>query len=478
MESICIAAAVVPSLVWVAPFAALLLCVSILPLIPKTAHWWEHNRNKLMVGLALGGVALVHYGVRGFGVTLHDPSLVGLMERMGFAITTFDGHHATGAGLPAVAGTLGNALFEYIPFIILLFSLFCISGGIAVQGDIPSNPRTNTLILAIGGVLASFIGTTGASVVLIRPILRANAERKRVAHTVVFFIFIVSNIGGCLLPIGDPPLFLGYLSGVPFFWTLRLWAPWAFMLAVLLMIYFVWDTLAWRSESTQVRARVRVRSEPIRVLGRINSLWLLLVVVVVATVIPGRRFPGTNILIPPFLREALELVLVGLSFATTPRAIREANEFRFTAIAEVACLFIGIFVTMQIPIEILNARGEELRLDEAWEFFWATGLLSGFLDNAPTYVVFFHAATVAEFAGRADILMLPEATYVPQPLLVAVSLGAVFMGALTYIGNGPNFMIRSIAAERGVRMPTFFGYLLYSGAVLIPLFVIVTILFL
>jgi Na+/H+ antiporter NhaD/arsenite permease-like protein len=299
-----------------------------------------------------------------------------------------------------------------------------------------------------------------------------------VAHTVIFFIFIVSNIGGSLLPIGDPPLFLGYLRGVPFFWTLKLWKQWAFVCSLLLIVYFVWDTLVCRRESPADLARDRTLIQRVRLLGTINFLWLLLVVLVVAVLAPGKPLPGTRWETPPFLREVVQLGLVGLSFITTPRGLRHANRFNFKAIAEVACLFIGIFITMQVPLEILNARGAELGLSRPWQFFWVTGALSGFLDNAPTYVVFFQTANAMTHAAGPGIFQLVDGSYIRQDLLVAVSLGAVFMGAATYIGNGPNFMVKSIAEEHGVRMPAFFGYLLYSAAILVPLFVIVTVAFL
>jgi Na+/H+ antiporter NhaD/arsenite permease-like protein len=478
MDLTCIAAADVPPLGWVAPFAALLLCVAVLPLIARTAHWWENNRNKLIVGLILGAAVLVHYLVRRFGVVLHDPMLVELMRGAGAEIVTHDGHHVTRPGMATAAGALGNALFEYIPFVVLLFSLYSISGGIVVRGDIPAHPSTNTAILAIGGALASLIGTTGSAMLLIRPMLQINARRKHVAHTVIFFIFIVGNIGGSLLPIGDPPLFLGYLRGVPFFWTLQLWKQWAFASAALLIVYFVWDTLARRREAPESIAPGSSQGTRLRLRGTLNFLWLLLVVAVVATLAPGKTLPGTRWEAPPFVREAVELGLVGLSFLTTPRGLRQANRFNFTAIGEVACLFIGIFITMQVPLEILSARGGELGLREPWQFFWATGALSGFLDNAPTYVVFFQTADAMTHAAGPGVLTLLDGSYMRSDLLAAISLGAVFMGATTYIGNGPNFMVKSIAEEQGVRMPTFFGYLLYSAAILVPLFLLVTAAFL
>jgi len=313
---------------------------------------------------------------------------------------------------------------------------------------------------------------------LIRMLLQTNSERKRVTHTVIFFIFIVSNIGGSLLPIGDPPLFLGYLRGVPFFWTLCLWKEWALAVGVLLVVYLVWDTMAYRREAPADIARDLTRVQPIRVIGKVNFLWLLLVIAAVATLIPGNPLPGTHWPTPPFVREAVLLVLVGLSFATTPHGLRHANHFNFTAIGEVACLFIGIFVTMQVPLEILNVRGGQLGLVSPPQFFWATGSLSSFLDNAPTYVVFFQTANALTHAAGPGILQLLDGNYIRCDLLAAISLGAVFMGAMTYIGNGPNFMVKSIAEQRGVKMPSFLGYMLYSVAILIPLFLIVTVVFL
>jgi Na+/H+ antiporter NhaD/arsenite permease-like protein len=478
MKSVCLAAVDVPAFGWVAPFAAMLLCIAVLPLIPRTAHAWERNRNKLIVALVLGAAALIPYLVRGFGVELHYSLLVDLLRGVGLPVAEQHGHPVTGPGLPAALGALGNALLEYVPFIVLLFSLYTISGGIAVRGDLAARPLANAALLGAGGVLANLIGTTGASMLLIRPLLQANAWRKHVAHTVVFFIFIVSNIGGSLLPIGDPPLFLGYLRGVPFFWTLRLWKPWAFMLGALLIMYCIWDTLAYRREARADIAIARSPARRIRVEGTINFLWLLCIVAAVTVLVPGKPLPGTEWTTPPFLREVLQLVLVGLSLATTPRGLRRSNRFNFTAIGEVASLFIGIFLTMQIPLEILNARGGELGLTEPWEFFWATGALSGFLDNAPTYVVFFQTAKAMSCTAGPGVVSLFGGGTLRHDLLVAISLGAVFMGAGTYIGNGPNFMVKSIAEEHGVRMPTFFGFLLYTGAILIPLFLIVTALFL
>jgi Na+/H+ antiporter NhaD/arsenite permease-like protein len=469
----------VPPLLWIMPFALLLLSIAVLPLLHKTQHWWEHNKNRLLVATVLAAVTLVHYQTRDFGAALHDPTLVRAIEGMGFHVHVDEHeHHHTEPGLGTALGALGNAVFEYIPFIVLLFSLYTISGGIRVTGDIQAKPHVNTTMLAIGGLAASFVGTTGASMLLIRPLLQTNAERKHVTHTVIFFIFIVSNVGGCLLPIGDPPLFLGYLRGVPFLWTLHLWIEWAVMLAVLLAVYFLWDTLAYKKESAADLQLDKTRLDPIRIGGKINLLWLTLVVVAVGTLDVTKNIPGTSLKPPPFMREGVQLALVALSYATTQAGLRAANKFNFHAIVEVACLFIGIFVTMQVPLEILNAKGAELGLKDPWQFFWATGILSSFLDNAPTYVVFFQTANALTHAPGDGVMQLLGGAYVRTDLLIAISLGSVFMGANTYIGNGPNFMVKSIAESAGVKMPSFFGYMLYSGCILIPLFIGVTFMFL
>jgi len=449
----------IPSAIWVGPFAVLLLCIAILPIIPATAHWWHHNRNKLIVAVALGIVTLAYY----------------FMRAQGFG----HGDHAAGPGMPAVLSVLNHAVLgEFIPFMSLLFALYVIAGGISIRGDLPAHPAVNTAFLATGGALASIIGTTGASMLLIRPLLMTNAERKHVKHTVIFFIFIVSNIGGCLLPIGDPPLFLGYLRGVPFLWTLHLWKEWAFCLAALLVIYYVWDLRAHKLESFGDLRRDEKQTQPLTVRGWINVVYLLGVVAATGLLDPSKPVPGTDWTPPPFTREGVQTALVFLSLATTPAGVRKLNEFNYGAIVEVACLFIGIFICMQVPIEILNATGDKLGLDTPAKFFWATGGLSSFLDNAPTYVVFFETANAMTHAAGPGITELVSGNFIRQDLLVAISLGAVFMGANTYIGNGPNFMVKSIAEGSGVKMPSFFGYMVYSVAVLVPLFILVTWLFL
>lgn len=450
----------VPGLIWVTPFGALLLCVAILPLIHRTEHWWHQNKNKLIVAAILGALTLLYYQFRGYGFG--------------------HGEHAAEPGIPTVLSVLHHAvLAEYVPFISLLFSLYVISGGIAVRGDIPAHPITNVAFLAIGGVLASLIGTTGASMLLIRPLLATNSERRRVVHTVVFFIFVVSNIGGCLLPIGDPPLFLGFLRGVPFLWTLHLWKEWAFCLVVLLVVYYLIDLYAYRHETKQDIVKDETQITRLSVVGKINFLWLAGVVFATATLDPSKPFLGTNWTPFPYLRELMQLAFVGLSLVTVSGTIRKENNFNYAAILEVACLFIGIFVCMQVPIEILNAQGAGLGINTPVRFFWATGVLSSFLDNAPTYVVFFETANALTAVHEpGTTIQLLTGQIIRLDHLVAISLGAVFMGANTYIGNGPNFMVKSIAEHAGIKMPSFFGYMGYSVVVLIPLFILVSYLFL
>ena len=406
-----------PPLYGVLPFVAMLLAIAVCPLwVP---HWWESNRNKLIASAVLGLPVLAFYGLR---------------------------HPAT----------LGHTAADYVSFIVLLAGLFVISGGILLRGDLEATPATNTGFLVLGGVLASFVGTTGASMLLIRPLLQTNSQRTHVKHTVIFFIFIVSNIGGMLTPLGDPPLFLGHLAGVPFTWTFRLWTHWGLMLAVLLAAFFVFDSVQFSREPLAAIRRDRARSEPLRVQGGLNAIWLVGVVLAVA------------FLHAPW-REVAIVALTAVSLWLTPQRIRRDNGFAAGPMVEVAVLFAGIFLTMIPALELLRLRGDELGVRAPWQFFWATGALSSFLDNAPTYLT---------FLALAQGLRLPaDVVGVPAGILAAISVGAVAMGANTYIGNAPNFMVKAIAEEAGVKMPSFFGYMLYSGAILLPLFVVVTLVF-
>ena len=401
----------------VLPFLAMLLAIALFPLwLP---HWWESNRSKLAVAAVLGAPVLVLYLARQPGALVHMAA-------------------------------------DYASFIILLAGLYVIAGGVLLTGDLEATPLVNTAFLATGSLLASLVGTTGASMLLIRPLLQTNRERARVTHTVVFFIFLVSNIGGMLTPLGDPPLFLGYLQGVPFAWTLRLWGPWLTMTATLLVLYYAWDCHQHARETKAALTRDHTKITPLRIRGALNALWLVGVVAAVAFLHAPTR-------------EVAILALAGISLWQTPKTIRRANEFTSAPMVEVAVLFLGIFLTMIPALELLHVRGGELGVREPWHFFWATGALSSFLDNAPTYLT---------FLALAQSLGLPaEVVGVPHVILAAISVGAVAMGANTYIGNAPNFMVKAIAEAAGVRMPSFFGYMAYSGAMLLPLFAVVTLLF-
>jgi Na+/H+ antiporter NhaD/arsenite permease-like protein len=432
--------------IWTAfPFAGLLLSIAILPLtIPA---FWDRHHGKALVG-ALFSAPVVLY-------------LVGA-------------HGAEGAEV------LARKAAEYTSFIVLLGSLFIISGGVLVRGSLSGTPLLNTVLLAIGAVLASLIGTTGASVVLIRPLLRANEPRVRKAHIVVFFIFVVSNCGGLLSPLGDPPLFLGFLAGVPFTWTLRLLPVWLLVNGLLLVIFNIWDQVVFdREEAERPGSQLEevMRHEPLRIEGVRNLLFLAAIVAVVAAAGHGVGAAGRPW---PFgVQEASMLAIAAVSYGVTPARLRRANGFAFGPIIEVAVLFAGIFVTMAPALLLLNARAASFGVREPWQFFWASGALSSFLDNAPTYLTF--AATACglkgiALEGRYLATFLAGGTE-PAALLKAVSAGSVMMGANSYIGNGPNFMVKAIAEQGGIVMPSFGRYMLYSGAVLIPIFLLVTFVF-
>ncbi len=430
---------------WVIPFVLLLLSIALLPLI--VPHWWESNINKGIISAIFGLPVAVYIGI-------------------------LDSHRLIETGI------------EYVAFIVLLAALFIISGGIYLRGSLVGTPFINTVALAIGAVLANVVGTTGASMLLIRPVLRANERRRHQAHIVVFFIFVVSNIGGLLTPLGDPPLFLGFLRGVPFEWTLRLVPYWLFMNTALLVIFHLWDRHQFERERAVPNRVVSDRTqaqERLRVEGKINFL-LLLGVLAVAFFIG--RFSEKIGLESEHARKGAQAVGMGLLGALSLLMVRDetriANRFSFQPIAEVAVLFAGIFAAMLPALAILEARGDQLGLRQPWQFFWATGSLSSFLDNAPTYLTF--AATASGLmgteAGHLDQLLLATREGIRgEMLLTGISVGAVFMGANSYIGNGPNFMVKAIAEEAGVKMPSFFGYMKYSIGILIPLFMLVTLIF-
>ena len=416
----------------IAPFLVMLLCIAVVPLAaPK---FWDKNINKLLVSIAVS-----------------IPVLAVI--------------------LPGAPHLLIDSMKDYLSFIVLLGALFVISGGIFIRGEYAGTPLVNTVILAIGAVMANLIGTTGASMLLIRPFLRANHARQHQAHLVVFFIFVVSNIGGLLTPLGDPPLFLGFLRGVPFQWTLTLFPVWVTALGIVLMVFNLYDQYVFFKDDVAVHGALAERVLPRRridIRGKRNFLFLF--GVMAAAMLSG-YFAW-----PKGIQEAIMIVMAMLSWYTTPKHVHEANHFHLHPMVEVAVLFIGIFVTMIPALEILNMRAAQFDLRAPWHYFWMSGSLSSFLDNAPTYLTFTAMAS-GIVGGTAESLKGLLASDLGRSLLRAVSCGSVFMGANSYIGNGPNFMVKSIAEHHKVKMPTFGGYMIYSGAILIPTFIILTFIF-
>lgn len=405
--------------IWsVLPFAGLLLGIALIPLV--SPGFWSRHFGK--VSFAFGAPVAAYF-------VFADPD------------------------------ELLHTALEYASFIVLLGSLFTISGGILLKGTLRGRPSVNCAFLGTGAVIANLLGTTGASMLLIRPLTRANAHRKRKVHVFIFFIFVVANVGGSLTPIGDPPLFLGYLKGVPFFWTLRnLWHFWLLANALIIGVFWFLDRRALREEESRDGGIEEGVGEkvPLSVEGAWNFLLLFVVICAVFIPTPWR-----------------ELAMIAASAASvwkTPKRIREENEFTYHPIEEVAILFAGIFAAMIPALLILKARGAELGVTQPWHFFWATGSLSSFLDNAPTYLTFLSLAQ--GLSGPGDVVG------VATPILQAISSGAVFMGANSYIGNAPNFMVKSIVESSGVRMPSFLGYMAYSMVVLLPIFALVTWIFL
>jgi len=443
------------NLLWLIPFLGILLSIAICPLVIPGI--WHHHYGKISAfwGVLFVVAFAIYYGV----------------EMAGFYLAEV-------------------YLSEFIPFIVLLLTLFTVAGGVRLKGTLAGSPQVNTLILIIGTALASWMGTTGAAMLLIRPLLRANAWRKNKVHIVVWFIFLVANVGGSLTPLGDPPLFLGFLKGVSFFWTTtRMFLPMMLVVVILLILFYIVDSFYYKREGTPPTDGEK---KPLALEG-IPNLFLL-PFVVAAVILSGIWHPDasnpddwaialwhTCMMTKGVLVQVLLLLLITyISWRITPKSVRDGNEFTWEPILEVAKLFATIFITMVAPIAILKAgshgalapvinavtnpmTGEPVNK----MFFWATGILSSFLDNAPTYVVFFNTA-----GGNAEILMSEL-----SGTLLAISAGAVFMGANTYIGNAPNFMVKAIAEERGIPMPSFFGYMLYSIVILVPIFLIVTFVF-
>ena len=432
------------------PFVGILLSIALMPLF--TPHFWHHHFPKVSAFWALALALPFLYFFK--------------------SVAVYEIAHIF--------------IIDYIPFIILLWALFTVSGGIYVKGSLKGTPAVNTIILLIGTILASVIGTTGASMLMIRPILRSNAWRVHKVHTIVFFIFLVSNIGGSLTPLGDPPLFLGFLHGVPFFWTMNILPQMAFASALLLVLYFVMDTYFYKKEiMTNIPD---IDPEPLRIEGKRNFIFL-------AGIIGAVLFSGTiklgdvNIFgihqsIENLIKDVILIIMGSLSLVFTRQEVRKGNEFSWAPILEVAYLFAGIFMTIIPALAILKA-GEQGALawliksvDTPAHYFWAAGTLSSFLDNAPTYLTFFNSALGKFYPGVPEAQAVASLIVEKIPHLAAISAGAVFMGANTYIGNAPNFMVKSIAEEAGVKMPSFFGYMFkYSIPILVVLFIIITFIF-
>ncbi len=420
------------------PFVLMLLSIAIGPVV--AGHWWEKNINKLVVALVLGIPTAIILIAQGFRHELQH-----------------------------------QIVFDYIPFVLLLGGLFTVTGGIRLSGDIRATPGVNTLFLGIGAILASLMGTTGAAMLLIRPVLETNKQRKHTVHTVLFFIAIVANAGGLLTPLGDPPLFLLYLRGAPFTWFLKL-APEAFIIdIVLLATYYIMDRINYAKESVKDIARDVTEVKPLRLEGTVNFIWLLGIVASVAFI--NEQYIEVIKTGSPywkFLREGAIVLMMILSLITTKRKVREANRFTWDPILEVAFLFIGIFITMTPALIFLQEHASNMGLHSPLHFFFATGALSGFLDNAPTALAFHSVAS-----GLPQIADAPYVAGIPEILLKAISMGAVLFGSMTYIGNGPNFMVKAIAEAEGIKMPSFFAYMYkFSLIILLPLFAIIGILFL
>lgn len=427
------------------PFGLMLLTIAVAPLLAE--HWWESNKHKLIVALFLGvptAICLIMGGM------IHE---------------------------------LEHQLFgDYIPFIILLLALYVVTGGIHLSGDIKATPWVNTLFLGIGWVLASIMGTTGAAMLLIRPLIATNQQREYKVHTILFFIALAANCGGLLTPLGDPPLFMLFLRGAEFTWFLSLLPEWLFTGVVLLLIYFALDTYYYKKEHPTAIEADHQEQVPLRLGGKHNFIYLLGVVLVVAFINTGTIPAMGEVDAPGWLKYLREICLLSITFMslyTTKRKVRyELNKFSWAPIIEVAVLFLGIFTTMTPALAYLNANASSLGLSETWQFYYSTGLLSSFLDNTPTAVAFHSVATgltpdqIASFGGSIM-------AGIPEILLKAICLGSVFFGAMTYIGNGPNFMVKAIAEENGIKMPSFFGYMLkFSLVVLLPVYILVQLIFL
>jgi len=416
----------------VAPFLMILLSIAAVPL--TLPHWWDKNRNKLLLSLGMSIPVLV--------------------------IVVPNGTHL-----------LLESLIDYVSFMVLLGSLFVISGGIYIKGEFAGTPLSNTAFLGIGALLSNLIGTTGASMLLIRPYLRANQKRQNRAHLAVFFIFVVSNIGGLLTPLGDPPLFLGFLRGVPFQWTLSLLPIWLTAVGIVLLVFNLYDQYIFVREDIETPGALVEQVQPRRRLhiqGKRNFLFLA--GVMVAAIASG------SLAWPRGIQELVMISMAVGSWISTPKKIHAENHFHFHPILEVAAVFAGIFITMIPALEILRTRSAHLGFQEPWQYFWMSGALSSFLDNAPTYLTFTSMA-LGLVGAKTESLSALLHSDLGVLLLRAVSAGSVFMGANSYIGNGPNFMVKSIAEHHRIEMPSFGRYMVYSAVVLIPTFVVVSLMF-
>ena len=427
------------------PFGLMLLIIAVAPLI--VAEWWDKNRHKLAVSLLLAIPTAVCLVMGGMAKELEH-----------------------------------QLLSDYIPFIVLLLALYVITGGIHLSGDIKAKPWINTAFLALGWFLASIMGTTGAAMLLIRPLLTTNQQREHKVHTILFFIALVANCGGLLTPLGDPPLFMLFLRGAEFSWFASLFPQWLFIGAILLLLYFITDSFFYKKEHwTAISADAR-EHQPLRVQGKTNLVYLLFVILTVAFVHPGvipQMADAQAHIWIKYLRELILVLLTLMSLHTTKMQVRyKLNKFSWAPINEVAVLFFGIFVTMTPALAYLNANATTLGLNHTWQFYYATGALSSFLDNTPTAVAL-HSVASGLTPDQLAMFGNNIVAGIPEVLLQAICLGAVLFGAMTYIGNGPNFMVKAIAEESGVKMPSFFGYMFkFSLIVLLPVYILMQLIFL
>ena len=422
------------------PFVVMLLCIAILPLLPKVGEWWEENSHKLIISLVLGIPVACWLCVNNLSESLID-----------------------------------EVVYEYVPFILLLMALFVTTGGICIRGDLKATPGVNTAILGTGWFLASLMGTTGAAMLLIRLLLSTNQQRQHRVHTVLFFIAAVANCGGLLSPLGDPPLFLLFQKGAPFFWWMQnMWTEWLVTGALLLGVYYCVDSYFYHKEPTvNLMADVHEATK-LKATGLINVFWLLCVICSTLFLTPenfcnwfGYASAAEMPWYVKLLREWVFIAIIAGSWLTTSKQVRKDNNYSWAPILEVACVFIGIFITMTPALEFLKENAENIKafINQPWQYVYCTGALSAFLDNTPTAMVFNEME-----CGGAGVAS--------DAFLKAISMGAVFFGALTYIGNGPNFMVKSIAEQEGIKMPSFFGYMIkFSLIVCLPIYIIVQLLF-